>query len=133
MLFIRFKEYNESLLLYEENITIKKKLKINYAIEENKIGNTYYHRLKNYPLALQHYLEAVRLERLYASNSTGELGYYTRNLGYVYYRNNDKKQAMFNFKKAKEIFESIPDDFSIPLKGINEWIVYLEEQTLEQE
>jgi len=133
VLLVRFKQYNKSLTLYEENIEIKKKLKINYATDENQIENIYFHRLHNYPVALQHFSEAIRLHKIHVSNVTGSLGYYTRNLGLAYYyidKNIDL--AMLNMKKAKEIFESIPDDFSIPLKKINEWIVYLEEKILEK-
>ena len=126
-------QYNKAIMLFQKIIEIKKQLKVNHAFEHNKIGNVYYRKIKDYKMALQYYLEAVRINALKNSKTTDELGFFRRNLGFAYYKNSNDEQALKNFKESKIVFESLDDkaNFLEVLKGLTEWINYLEQKLLE--
>ncbi|MBL4661315.1 MAG: hypothetical protein JKY19_13240 [Alcanivoracaceae bacterium] len=134
LLYVGLGKYDDSINLFKENIQIKKLLKINYAFDYNKMGNIYYHKIQDYELALRNYSEAVRLDGLSKSNSTSESGFYKRNLGFAYYKNNDNVLALKYLKESKVIFESLIDrsNYPVTLKGLNEWVEYFEQVALEK-
>jgi serine/threonine protein kinase len=128
----RYKEYEQTIKLFKESIQIKKKLKINHDFEESKLGNLYYYVLKDYPLAIKHFKEAIRLDLLNASNKTSASGFYRRELALSYYYNNNSELALRQFLAARDIFVTLSYDYSETIAYINQWIEYLEAKKLEK-
>ena len=128
----RYEEYDQTIKLFKESIQIKKKLKINYDFEESKLGNLYYYVLKDYPMAIRHFKEAVRLDSFNASNKTSASAFYRRELALAYYYNDNKEKSMTNFIEAKKIFLTLSYDYSQTINYITQWIDYLEAEKLEK-
>ncbi|MBL4659299.1 MAG: tetratricopeptide repeat protein, partial [Alcanivoracaceae bacterium] len=132
LIHLDLKEYKNAIEKFNEVIELKKKLNINYAYENNKIGNVYYYGIKDYTLAIKYYSEAIRLDRENKSHTTSDSAFFVKNLGYAYYRVNNIKEALKYFIESRKMFTKYANQFPDTIKKLDDGIDFLNQKLVEE-